>query len=136
MGWITRTPWIRLTGTDWLVRLNRPRVTRTPRADWARVKLNIWKTRRLIIEASPMASGISPARAKAITSNPAVTISATTRSAAENRNSLDSRKPTIRRCGGTVTRAWSAADRSVSTLAGPACGSPIRTRSPCARLSR
>ena len=47
-----RTPWIRFTGTDWLVRLNSPRVTRTPRDDWARVKLNIWTTRRLIIETS------------------------------------------------------------------------------------
>ena len=42
----------------------------------------------------------------------------------------------ISRCGGTVTSGWSATVRSVRTLARPPVGSPIRTRSPCARLSR
>ena len=62
-GWATLTPWIRSTGTDWLVRLVSPRVIRRPRGDSARVKLNIAITRRLIRVTRPMTSGIRPARA-------------------------------------------------------------------------
>ena len=53
-GWLILTPWTRLIGTDWLVRLVRPRVIRSPRGDSARVKLNMAITRRLIIDNVPM----------------------------------------------------------------------------------
>ena len=59
-GWLTLTPWMRLIGTDWLVRLVRPRVIRRPRGDSANVKLNMPITRRQISETMAISNGIKP----------------------------------------------------------------------------
>ena len=109
---------MRLIGTDWLVRLVRPRVIRSPRGDSARVKLNIEITRRLIMVTAPIAIGIKAPRANLTTPNCAVTTSTTTMITSESSHSDESRKPTINRCGRTLTSGRSVDPRSVNALAG------------------
>src|SRR5919112_5878016 len=101
-GWLVFTPWIRSTGTDWLLRLVRPRVTRSPREDSDRVKLNMAKTRRPITETTPIARGIRPGRAYGVTSRIEVTTSTPTVEPAVTSHSVEARKLSTIRCGDTV----------------------------------
>ena len=100
--WLILTPWIRSTGTDWLVRLVRPRVIRKPRGDSARVKLNIEITRRPITETVPIDQRDQAAERGESTPNRRVMarMIATTVMANGISHSIDSRKLMINRCGG------------------------------------
>ena len=102
-GWLVLTPWTRLIGTDWLVRLVRPRVIRSPRGDSASVKLNMPITRRQINDNMPMSNGIKPPNARGTTPSDAVTTTMMIEIAAGTSHSVDSRKLMINRCGVTWT---------------------------------
>ena len=136
-AWHSRTPWIRSTGTDWLERFVRPRVTRRPRDDSASVKWNIAITRRLTRENTPKSIGMKPPSATRPIPVKVATTTMTTSTSAGTMNSVDSRKLPTSAPGETVTSVLSATPESKSTCgAGPSTVSESRVEAPCARASR
>ncbi len=124
-------------GTDWLVRLVSPRVTRRPRGDSANVKLNIEITRLLTSENPPMTIGMNPPNAASPTSNTTNKMIAAMVNSSGNSHSADSRNPTTRRCAGMMASGRSCVPRSVKALAAAELWvSLIDARCPWARVSR